>query len=64
MDKLTVLVEHALWLPSNLSEITDIYDLGGFPYLPIMEDFELLLRLKRLGRIVIIPVPVLTSGHC
>lgn len=39
------------------------HNIGGFPSLPIMEDFELMRRLRRLGRIVIIPVPVLTSGR-
>lgn len=39
------------------------HDIGGFPELPIMEDFELMRRLRCLGRIVIIPVPVLTSGR-
>jgi rSAM/selenodomain-associated transferase 2 len=39
------------------------HDLGGFPKLPIMEDFELMRHLRRFGRIVIIPTPVLTSGR-
>jgi len=39
------------------------HDIGGFPQLPIMEDFELMRRLQRKGRIVIVPVPVLTSGR-
>lgn len=38
-------------------------ELGGFPDLPIMEDFELVRRLKRLGQIAIISAPVLTSGR-
>ncbi len=50
--------DQAIFLKSSL-----FYDIGGFPDLPIMEDFELMLRLKRLGRIAIIPVPVLTSGR-
>ncbi|MFN6461133.1 MAG: TIGR04283 family arsenosugar biosynthesis glycosyltransferase [Nostoc sp. DedVER02] len=37
--------------------------IGGFPELPIMEDFELIRRLKRIGSIVIIPTPVLTSAR-
>jgi hypothetical protein len=37
--------------------------LGGFAALPIMEDFELVQRLKKLGRITIVPAPVLTSGR-
>lgn len=38
-------------------------DIGGFPDLPIMEDFEFVRRLKRLGRIEIVPASVLTSGR-
>jgi len=34
---------------------------GGFPQLPIMEDFELIQQLKRLGKVTIIPAPVITS---
>lgn len=37
--------------------------IGKFPELPIMEDFELIRRLKRTGNIVIIPVPVVTSAR-
>ncbi|MUL39130.1 TIGR04283 family arsenosugar biosynthesis glycosyltransferase [Gloeocapsopsis dulcis] len=39
------------------------HQIGGFAQLPIMEDFELMRRLKRLGYIAIIPVPVLTSAR-
>jgi rSAM/selenodomain-associated transferase 2 len=39
------------------------HNLGGFPDLPIMEDFELMLRLRRQGRIIILAAPVLTSGR-
>ncbi len=38
-------------------------DIGGFPQLPIMEDFQLLRNLKRLGKITYIPVPVITSSR-
>ncbi|MBW4561105.1 MAG: TIGR04283 family arsenosugar biosynthesis glycosyltransferase [Mojavia pulchra JT2-VF2] len=37
--------------------------IGGFPELPIMEDFELIRRLKRIGKIAIIAVPVVTSAR-
>jgi rSAM/selenodomain-associated transferase 2 len=37
--------------------------IGGFPDLPIMEDFELMRRLKPLGSIVILPNPVVTSAR-
>jgi rSAM/selenodomain-associated transferase 2 len=35
--------------------------IGGFPELPIMEDFELIRRLKLIGKITIISTPVVTS---
>lgn len=37
--------------------------IGGFPELPIMEDFELMRQLKRLGRVAIVPNAVVTSGR-
>jgi rSAM/selenodomain-associated transferase 2 len=37
--------------------------IGNFPELPIMEDFELMRRLKSIGRITIIPTPVITSAR-
>jgi uncharacterized protein len=39
------------------------HKLGGFPKLPIMEDFELICQLRRLGSIVILPTPVVTSAR-
>jgi len=36
---------------------------GGFPDIPIMEDLELVRRLQRLGRVVILPVDVVTSAR-
>ncbi|WP_088243938.1 TIGR04283 family arsenosugar biosynthesis glycosyltransferase [Calothrix rhizosoleniae] len=36
---------------------------GGFPELPIMEDFEFIRSLKRQGRIVTLPAPVITSAR-
>ncbi|MDZ7959413.1 MAG: TIGR04283 family arsenosugar biosynthesis glycosyltransferase [Aulosira sp. DedQUE10] len=37
--------------------------IGYFPELPIMEDFELIRNLKRVGKIAIISVPVITSAR-
>lgn len=37
--------------------------LGGFAELPIMEDFELVGRLKKLGKVAIAPAAVMTSGR-
>jgi rSAM/selenodomain-associated transferase 2 len=39
------------------------WQLGGFPAQPIMEDFELIRRLGRLGKIAIVPVPVTTAAR-
>jgi rSAM/selenodomain-associated transferase 2 len=36
---------------------------GGFPILPIMEDFEMVRRLKPLGKVVIVSDPVITSAR-
>jgi rSAM/selenodomain-associated transferase 2 len=38
-------------------------DLGGFPELEVMEDFELVRRLRRRGRIEIVPAPIVTSAR-
>lgn len=37
--------------------------IGGFPDLPIMEDFELVRRLRRLGRVAIAATAIQTSGR-
>ena len=43
---------------------TDIFKaLGGFAELPIMEDFELVQRLRSLGKVTIAPTTVFTSGR-
>jgi uncharacterized protein len=39
------------------------HQLGGFAELPIMEDFELVQRLRQRGRISIAPAQVITSGR-
>jgi uncharacterized protein len=36
--------------------------LGGFPQLPVMEDWELVRRLRRLGKVVVRPESVLSSA--
>ena len=36
---------------------------GGFPDMPIMDDFEFIRRLRRRGRIAIAPVPAVTSAR-
>ncbi|MEG4285569.1 TIGR04283 family arsenosugar biosynthesis glycosyltransferase [Microcoleus sp. A006_D1] len=37
--------------------------IGGFPDLPLMEDFEFVRRLKKQGCIEIVPQPVVTSAR-
>ncbi len=50
--------DQAIFLTKEIFE-----QINGFPELPIMEDFELMRRLKRIGRVVIIPTPVVTSAR-
>ena len=38
-------------------------ELGGFPEIPLMEDFEFVRKLRKAGRIGIVSYPVLTSGR-
>ncbi len=38
-------------------------EMGGFPEIPIMEDFELMRRLKPRGKITLIQSPVITSAR-
>jgi len=43
---------------------TDLFrEMGGFPELPIMEDFVMMRRLGRRGRLVILPLAVATSAR-
>jgi uncharacterized radical SAM superfamily Fe-S cluster-containing enzyme len=37
--------------------------IGGFSDMPIMEDYEFVRRLRRLGKIAIAPAPAITSGR-
>jgi rSAM/selenodomain-associated transferase 2/rSAM/selenodomain-associated transferase 1 len=37
------------------------HQMGGFQRIPIMEDFELISRLQKIGDVVTLPVPVMTS---
>jgi rSAM/selenodomain-associated transferase 2 len=42
----------------------EVFDqIGKFPEFPIMEDFEIMRRLRRCGRIAIIGEPILTSSR-
>lgn len=38
-------------------------DLGDFPEMPIMEDFVLMRRIRKLGKVTIAPASVLTSAR-
>jgi rSAM/selenodomain-associated transferase 2 len=50
--------DQALFLRSDT-----FHKIGGFPVLPIMEDFELVRGLRKLGKIAIISAPVVTSAR-
>lgn len=50
--------DQALFLRRDL-----FWELGAFPPIPIMEDFELVRRLKRRGRILLAPGKAMTSAR-
>jgi hypothetical protein len=50
--------DQAIFLKSST-----FWQIGGFPSLPIMEDFELIQQLRKQGRITIASMAVLTSGR-
>ncbi|PMB25565.1 TIGR04283 family arsenosugar biosynthesis glycosyltransferase [Fischerella thermalis] len=50
--------DQAIFLKAETFEQID-----GFPELPIMEDFALVRRLKSMGYITLIPIPVITSAR-
>ena len=39
------------------------HEIGNSGKLPIMEDFELMRPLRRRGRLIVIPVPIITSAR-
>lgn len=39
------------------------HSIGGFPNIPIMEDFQLIKQLQKLGTIAIVPAAVTTSSR-
>ncbi|MBD1917019.1 MULTISPECIES: TIGR04283 family arsenosugar biosynthesis glycosyltransferase [Cyanophyceae] len=39
------------------------HNLGGFPELPMMEDFELMRRLRKVGKVALAPSAVVTSDR-
>lgn len=42
---------------------SDFWDVGGYPDYPIMEDWELVVRLKKRGRVAVSPLPATTSAR-
>jgi rSAM/selenodomain-associated transferase 2 len=48
--------DQAIFMRSEVFE-----EMGGFPEIPIMEDFELMRRLKRRGRIEVVKASIQTS---
>jgi GT2 family glycosyltransferase len=38
-------------------------EIGGIPEVPVMEDLDLVYRLKRRGRIALLAAPAVTSGR-
>jgi len=50
--------DQAIFVPAAL-----FHEIGGFPDIPIMEDFEFIRRIKRKGRIHIVRQPAITSAR-
>lgn len=50
--------DQAIFLRASL-----FHELGGFPDIPILEDLVLIRRLRKKGRIRIVPFPVMTSAR-
>ena len=50
--------DQAIFLRANL-----FHSIGGFPEIPIMEDFVFMQRLKKEGRVVIAPIAVTTASR-
>jgi rSAM/selenodomain-associated transferase 2 len=50
--------DQAIFVRSSL-----FHEIGGFPEMPILEDFELIRRLKKKGRIHTLPLPAITSAR-
>ncbi len=50
--------DQGIFLKANIFK-----EVGGFPTIPIMEDFELIRQLRKKGQIEIVSAPVLTSGR-
>ncbi|MFB2972592.1 TIGR04283 family arsenosugar biosynthesis glycosyltransferase [Aerosakkonema sp. BLCC-F183] len=67
VEKMVNVRSHIFSLPYGDQAIfikADVFrDIGGFPELPIMEDFVFIRNLNKVGKIAIVPVPVITSGR-
>ncbi|AFZ12428.1 glycosyl transferase family 2 [Crinalium epipsammum PCC 9333] len=67
IEKMVNLRSHLFSLPYGDQAIfirsKVFHEIGGFPNLPIMEDFVFIRQLKKMDKIKIIPQPVLTSGR-
>jgi uncharacterized protein len=50
--------DQAIFISSKI-----FHEIGGFRDIPIMEDFELVRRLRKQGNIITLPVPVFTSAR-
>ena len=50
--------DQAIFVPAKMFK-----ELDGYKEIPLLEDVDLVRRLRRFGRIAVIPVPVLTSSR-
>ena len=50
--------DQAIFVPAKLFK-----KLGGYREIPLLEDVDLVRRLRRIGRLKVLPVPVVTSSR-
>jgi rSAM/selenodomain-associated transferase 2 len=50
--------DQAIFVPAKLFK-----KLGGYREIPLLEDVDLVRRLRRFGRIAVIPIPVISSSR-
>jgi rSAM/selenodomain-associated transferase 2 len=50
--------DQAIFVPAKIFR-----DLGGYKEIPLLEDVDLVRRLRRIGRLGVIPVPVVASSR-
>lgn len=59
----STVLQHPYGDQATFLKAETLRQVGGFPDWPILEDYELVRQLRRIGRIAIAPMPVTTSAR-